>query len=74
MTSMILANAFVDLIKHGGLIMYPILMVALVAIAVVGERSLWWIREGSKRDPESLEKALAAMENSDFRTAVQEGL
>jgi len=68
---MLLANAFVDLIKHGGLIMYPILMVALVAIAVVGERSLWWIREGSKRDAESLEKALAAMENSDFRTAVQ---
>lgn len=71
MTSLILANAAVDLFKEGGPIMWPILVVALTAIAVVGERTFWWIREGSKRDVETLEKVLAAMENSDFRTAIQ---
>lgn len=71
MTSLILANAAVDLFKEGGPIMWPILVVALTAIAVVGERTFWWIREGSRRDVATLEKVLAAMENSDFRTAIQ---
>lgn len=71
MTSLLLANAAVDLFKEGGPIMWPILVVALTAIAVVGERTFWWIREGSKRDVETLEKVLAAMENNDFRTAIQ---
>ena len=51
--------------------MYPILMVALVALAVVTERFFWWIRESAKRDSDVLEKVLAAMENGDFKAALQ---
>lgn len=68
---MLLANGFIDLVKHGGPIMYPILLVALVALAVVGERTFWWIREGTRQDPATLEKTLAAMENADFMAAVE---
>ena len=68
---MLLANGFIDLVKHGGPIMYPILLVALVALAVVGERTFWWIREGTRQDPATLEKTLAAMENADFLGAVE---
>ena len=71
MTSMLFANAAVDLFKSGGPIMWPILIVALTAIAVVGERCFWWLREGSRRDPATLEKVLAAMENTQFQEALR---
>jgi biopolymer transport protein ExbB len=64
-----LANIVVDYFIKGGPIMWPILIVALVAVAVVGERTIWWWRLSIKRDPEKLEKVLAAMENGDFKTA-----
>jgi biopolymer transport protein ExbB len=64
-----LANIIVDYFIAGGPIMWPILIVALVAVAVVGERSIWWMRLNMKRDPETLEKVLAAMENGDFKAA-----
>ncbi|HAB19905.1 MAG TPA: MotA/TolQ/ExbB proton channel family protein [Verrucomicrobiota bacterium] len=71
MTSLLFANAAVKLFHEGGPIMYPIVLVALVAVAVVGERAFWWLREGIRRDPDTLEKVLGAMENSDFRSAIQ---
>jgi biopolymer transport protein ExbB/TolQ len=46
----ILANIVVDLFFKGGPIMYPLLAAAVVAIAVAGERLLWWLRESSRRD------------------------
>ncbi len=49
--------------------MWPILVVSLVSICVVGERVIWWLRERAKRDPERLEKILAAIENGDFASA-----
>jgi len=67
---MLLANLIVEKYKAGGPIMHPILVVAIVAVAVVTERAFWWIRESFKRDSESLEKVLAAMENGDFRAAL----
>ncbi len=51
--------------------MWPILIAALAAVAVVGERSFWWWRESRKRDPQRLEQMFAALENGDFRTAAQ---
>ena len=68
---MLLANVAVQYFKDGGPIMYPILVVALVAVAVVSERFFWWIRESAKRDSDGLEKVLAAMENGDFKSALQ---
>jgi biopolymer transport protein ExbB len=64
-----LANIVVSLFLKGGPIMWPILVVALVAVAVVGERTLWWWRQSMKRDPDRLEKILAALENGDFKQA-----
>ncbi len=51
--------------------MWPILVTAIVAVAVIGERSFWWWRESRKREPEKLEKLFAAIENGDFRQASQ---
>lgn len=67
---MLFANAAIKIFEKGGPIMYPILVVALVAIAVVTERLFWWIRESYKRDAEGLEKVLVAMEKSDFGAAL----
>lgn len=67
---MLLANLVVEKYKDGGPIMHPILVVAIVALAVVTERAFWWIRESFKRDSATLEKVLAAMENGDFRAAI----
>lgn len=63
------ANVIVNYFKHGGPIMYPILLVAIVAVCVIGERIFWWIRESLRRDPATLEKVLAALENGDFERA-----
>src|SRR6266478_5964559 len=66
-----IANILVTYFIKGGPIMYPILITAIVAVAVVGERIFWWWREGLKRDPEILEKVFAALENGDFREAAR---
>ena len=64
-----LANVVIDYFLKGGPIMYPILIVAIVAVCVVGERTFWWLRLNLRRDPDTLEKVLAAMENGDFKAA-----
>lgn len=49
--------------------MYPILLAALVAVAVIGERVFWWTRLSRRRDPALLEKIFMAMERADFPAA-----
>ena len=66
-----LANVFVKYFEAGGPVMWPILITAIVAVAVVGERIFWWWRESRKRDPQTLEKLFAALENGDFREVSQ---
>src|SRR5438093_72204 len=66
-----LANILVKYFEAGGPIMWPILITAIVAVAVVGERTFWWGRESRKRDPHTLEKVFAALENGDFREAAR---
>jgi biopolymer transport protein ExbB len=51
--------------------MWPILISAVTAVAVVGERSFWWWRESRRRDPQRLEQVLAALENNDVAAAVK---
>jgi biopolymer transport protein ExbB len=65
------ANVLVKYFEAGGPVMWPILITALVAVAVVGERTFWWVRESRKRDPQRLERLFAALENGDFREASQ---
>jgi biopolymer transport protein ExbB len=69
MESFMLANIVVTKFLQGGPVMWPILIVTLVAVCVVGERIFWWTRESLRRDPETLEKTLAAIENGDFGEA-----
>src|SRR3989454_9664177 len=64
-----LANIIVEYFLKGGWIMWPILVTAIVAVAVVGERIIWWTRESFKRDPVRLEKILAHLENAEFSEA-----
>jgi biopolymer transport protein ExbB len=63
------ANVLVKYFEAGGPVMWPILVTALVAVAVVGERAWWWWRESLKRDPVTLEKVFAAVESGDFKEA-----
>jgi biopolymer transport protein ExbB len=64
-----MANIVFEFFGKGGPVMYPILLCALVAVAVVGERTFWWLRESSRRDPKKLEEILAALENGDVPAA-----
>jgi biopolymer transport protein ExbB len=64
-----LANILVERFEAGGPIMWPILVTAIVAVAVVGERSWWWWRESRRRRPHQLEQIFASIENGDFRQA-----
>ncbi len=66
-----LANIVFQFFLQGGPIMWPILICALVAVAVVGERSFWWWRESRKRDPQAMEQLLAALENRDVSAAAK---
>ena len=69
---MLLANILVEYFEKGGPVMWPILVTAIVAVAVVGERTFWWARESLRRDLDGLEKIFAAIENGDFQAAGQQ--
>jgi biopolymer transport protein ExbB len=66
-----LANVVVEFFSKGGPVMWPILISAFVAVAVVGERAFWWWRESQRRDAKKLEQVLAALENSDVEAATK---
>ncbi|MGC9940575.1 MAG: MotA/TolQ/ExbB proton channel family protein [Verrucomicrobiota bacterium] len=66
-----LANIVFQFFLKGGPIMWPILISALVAVAVVGERAFWWWRESRRRDPQKMEQVLAALENADIAAATK---
>ncbi len=63
------ANIALQFFLKGGPVMWPILICALVSVAVLGERAFWWWRESRRREPEKLERLLAALEESDPKTA-----
>ncbi len=63
------ANIIIEWFKAGGPIMWPMLITVIVAVCVVGERTLWWIILSARRDPETLEKVLACMEAGNFAEA-----
>jgi biopolymer transport protein ExbB len=65
----LLANAAVDLFLKGGPIMYPLLLAGLVAVAVVAERLLWWVRVAGRRDARAVAAALTAAEAGDWTAA-----
>lgn len=66
-----LANIAYEFFLKGGPIMWPMLLCAVAAVAVLGERGYWWIQEMSRRDPKRVEQVLAALDNSDVTKAQQ---
>ena len=67
----LLANALVDLFHKGGPIMWPIALVTLFAVAVIMERSWWWLQLSRMRNPRKLEAVLRALESADLSQAQQ---
>ena len=62
-----------ELFKHGGPIMWPILIVSFLGITVVVERMLFIIRENASREPETVEKMLERVEARDIEGAIALG-
>ena len=57
----------------GGPIMWPILFTSVIALTVVLERLFFIIREKLRRQPETVEQMLTAVECSDFAGALRLG-
>jgi biopolymer transport protein ExbB len=62
-----------ELFKHGGPIMWPILIVSFLMITVAIERVLFIIRENSRRQPDLVDKMLERVEANDISGAVEMG-
>ena len=62
-------NFVVDTFFKGGPVMYPILVVSIIAVAVVLERLIWWLRQKSLRESAKLEKIFGAIEQGQVQDA-----
>ncbi len=62
-----------ELFKHGGPIMWPILVVSFLVITVAMERAIFMFRENSRRQPEVVEKMLEKVEANDIDGALEMG-
>lgn len=62
-------NWLIDKFHKGGPIMWPILIVSLVALTVVIERIFWWGGRWFRRDPKRIEKVFTAIEMGDVAEA-----
>ena len=63
------SNWLIDQFQKGGPIMWPILIVSIVALTVVIERCIWWGGRWFRRDPKRIEKVFTAIENGDTTEA-----
>jgi len=62
-------NWLIDQFRKGGPVMWPILIVSIIALTVVIERILWWGGRWFRRDPKRIEKVFTAIENRDVAEA-----
>lgn len=62
-------NFIIDNFRKGGPIMWPILVVSIVALTVVIERVFWWTGRWFRRDPKRVEKVFTAIEVGDVAEA-----
>jgi biopolymer transport protein ExbB len=62
-------NFFIDNFRKGGPIMWPILIVSVIALTVVIERIFWWSGRWFRRDPKRIEKVFTAIEVGDVAEA-----
>jgi biopolymer transport protein ExbB len=62
-----------ELFKHGGYIMWPILLVSFLLITVAVERVIFIFRENARRQPDLVDKMLERVEANDVNGAVEMG-
>ncbi|MBL9208393.1 MAG: MotA/TolQ/ExbB proton channel family protein [Opitutaceae bacterium] len=62
-----------ELFKHGGYIMWPIIILSFLTLTVVVERIIFAMRESSTRETEVVEKMLEKVETRDIEGAVALG-
>jgi len=62
-----------ELFAHGGIIMWPILIISFLGVTVAIERSIFIFRENASREPEVVEKMLEQVENHDVEGAIALG-
>ncbi len=62
-----------ELFKHGGPIMWPIIIVSFLVITVAMERAIFMFRENARRQPEVVEKMLEKVEANDIDGALEMG-
>ncbi len=62
-------NYVLEKFFQGGPVMYPIVAVLIVAIAVVIERTLFWMVERARRDANRLDQIYAALEQGNVQGA-----
>jgi biopolymer transport protein ExbB len=63
------SNWLIDKFHKGGPIMWPILIVSIIALTVVIERIFWWGGRWFRRDPKRIDKVFTAIENGDTAEA-----
>ncbi len=69
----LMGKTAMELFQAGGVVMWPVLLVAFLAMTVAVERILFMIRESANRDHEMVEKILEKVENGDVEGAVSLG-
>src|SRR5438067_4261955 len=62
-------NFILENFHKGGPIMWPILIISIIAVAVVLERIFWWTGRWMRRDPKRIEKVFTAIETGDVAEA-----
>lgn len=62
-----------ELFKHGGPVMWPILLVSFMMFTVAIERVIFILRENSRRDPQTVNKMLEKVEANDIDGALDLG-
>ena len=63
------SNIAIETFQHGGPVMWPILVTAIIAVAVVLERIFWWTRECFRCDAQKREAVLEKVEKGDVEAA-----
>lgn len=68
-TGFFAGNWLISKFHQGGPVMWPILIVSIIALTVVIERCFWWTGRWFRRDPKRIEKVFTAIENNDVAEA-----
>lgn len=71
--ALIMNQTPMELFRHGGPLMWPILMVSFLMITIVAERLIFIVKEGKRRQPEVVEGILEKVEAGDIPGALAQG-